>query len=51
MIVGFTSGRMAQAATNHLLIKHYSVVGLHWGLYAKRAPELIPLAAKSLFEL
>jgi NADPH2:quinone reductase len=26
-------------------------VGLHWGLYAKRAPELIPLAAKALFEL
>jgi NADPH2:quinone reductase len=27
------------------------VVGLHWGLYAKRAPELIPLATESLFEL
>jgi NADPH2:quinone reductase len=51
VIVGFTSGRIAQAATNHVLIKNYSVVGLHWGLYAKRAPELIPLAAKSLFEL
>jgi NADPH2:quinone reductase len=51
VIVGFTSGRIAQAATNHLLIKNYSVVGLHWGLYAKRAPELIPLAAKALFEL
>jgi NADPH2:quinone reductase len=51
VIVGFTSGRIAQAATNHVLIKNYSVVGLHWGLYAKRAPELRPLAAKSLFEL
>src|SRR5690348_9331494 len=35
VIVGFTSGRIAQAATNHALIKNYSVVGLHWGLYAK----------------
>jgi NADPH2:quinone reductase len=51
VIVGFTSGRIPQAAANHVLIKNYSVVGLHWGLYAKRAPELIPLAAKSLFEL
>jgi len=51
VIVGFTSGRIAEAATNHVLIKNYSVVGLHWGLYEKRAPELIPLAGKSLFEL
>jgi NADPH2:quinone reductase len=51
VIVGFTSGRIAQAATNHVLIKNYSVVGLHWGLYAQRAPGLIPLAAKELFEL
>ena len=51
VIVGFTSGRIAQAATNHVLIKNYSVVGLHWGLYAKREPELIPAAAKSLIEL
>jgi NADPH2:quinone reductase len=51
VIVGFTSGRIAQAATNHVLIKNYSVIGLHWGLYAQRAPALIPLAAKELFEL
>jgi NADPH:quinone reductase len=51
VIVGFTSGRIAHAATNHVLIKNYSVVGLHWGLYAKRAPELIPAATRSLLEL
>ncbi len=33
VIVGFTSGRIPQAAANHVLIKNYSVVGLHWGLY------------------
>src|SRR5206468_45144 len=43
VIVGFTSGRIPQAATNHVLVKNYSGVGLHWGLYSKRAPELIPL--------
>jgi NADPH:quinone reductase len=51
VIVGFTSGRFGQAATNHVLIKNYSVVGLHWGLYNTRAPELIPAAARALLEL
>ena len=51
VIVGFTSGRIAQAATNHVLVKNYSVVGLHWGLYNQRAPELIPDATRSLLDL
>lgn len=51
IVVGFTSGRIPQAATNHVLIKNYSVVGLHWGLYAKRAPELIPSATQALLDL
>ena len=41
VIVGFTGGRIADAPTNHLLVKNYSVVGLHWGLYNKTIPELI----------
>lgn len=51
VIVGFTSGRIAQAATNHVMVKNYSVVGLHWGLYHMRAPELIPAASRALLEL
>jgi NADPH:quinone reductase len=51
VIVGFTSGRIPQAAANHVLIKNYSVVGLHWGLYTRRAPELIPPATEALLEL
>jgi NADPH2:quinone reductase len=51
LIVGFTSGRIAQAATNHVLVKNYSVVGLHWGLYNTRAPQLIPPAARALIDL
>ena len=41
IIVGFTSGRIADAPTNHALVKNYSVVGLHWGLYNKVMPELV----------
>jgi len=51
VIVGFTSGRIPQAATNHVLVKNYSVVGLHWGLYSRRAPELIAPAAEALRDL
>lgn len=51
VIVGFTSGRIAQAATNHALVKNYSVVGLHWGLYNQRAPHLVPEAFEALFAL
>jgi NADPH:quinone reductase len=51
VVVGFTSGRIAQAATNHVLIKNYSVVGLHWGLYARRAPELTAAAMHTLFDM
>ena len=51
VVVGFTSGRIPQAATNHVLIKNYSVVGLHWGLYSRRAPELIPPATQALLDL
>lgn len=51
VVVGFTSGRIPQAAANHVLVKNYSVVGLHWGLYSRRAPELIAPAAEALMDL
>lgn len=51
VVVGFTSGRIPQIPANHVLIKNYSVVGLHWGLYLRRAPELIGPAMNDLFAL
>ncbi len=51
VVVGFTSGRIAEARTNHLLVKNYAVVGLHWGLYQRLAPDLIEAATVSLLEL
>src|SRR6266849_10060220 len=51
VVVGFTSGRIPQAAANHVLVKNYSVVGLHWGLYSRRAPELLPAANAALMDL
>ncbi|GGR63454.1 NADPH2:quinone reductase [Nocardioides luteus] len=41
LIIGFAGGRIQEAALNHSLIKNYSIVGLHWGLYNTLAPELV----------
>ena len=51
VVVGFTSGRMPTVATNYVLVKNYSVVGLHWGLYRQRAPQLIPECTEALLKL
>lgn len=39
VVVGFTSGRIAEISTNIPLIKGFSVVGLRAGEYARRFPE------------
>jgi NADPH2:quinone reductase len=51
VVIGFTSGRIAQAATNHALIKSYSIVGIHLNLYVKRTPDLVTAVAQELLEL
>ncbi|WP_046468890.1 NADPH:quinone oxidoreductase family protein [Allosalinactinospora lopnorensis] len=51
VIIGFASGTIPQPALNHALVKNYSLLGLHWGLYRQRAPELIGQAHLRLTEL
>ena len=41
LVVGFASGDIPSAALNHALVKNYSIVGLHWGLYQQRDPAAI----------
>jgi NADPH:quinone reductase len=41
LIIGFAGGVIQSAALNHALIKNYSIVGLHWGLYQSKDPRLI----------
>ena len=36
LVIGFTGGRIAEVATNRVLLKNFSVVGVHWGLYRQR---------------
>lgn len=51
VVVGFTSGTVPQAATNHLLVKNYGVLGLHWGRYQDLAPELVRRAQDEITAL
>ena len=51
LVVGFASGQISTAALNHALIKNYSIVGLHWGLYQTKMPELIGECHRQLTKL
>jgi NADPH2:quinone reductase len=58
VIVGFASGVIPSAALNHALVKNYSILGLHWGLYQQLDPgavrdchtDLTRLAAEGLIK-
>jgi NADPH2:quinone reductase len=41
VLVGFTAGTIPAVRANHVLLRNYSVVGLHLALYRTRAPELL----------
>jgi NADPH:quinone reductase len=51
LVIGFASGRIPTAALNHALIKNYSIVGLHWGLYTDRDPATVRAAHDDLTRL
>lgn len=51
VVVGFAGGRIPEVPANHVLIKNYSVVGLHWGLYRQRDPGVIPQTHDALVQL
>jgi NADPH2:quinone reductase len=38
VVVGFAGGEIQAPALNHALVKNYSILGLHWGLYAQKDP-------------
>ena len=51
LVIGFTSGRIADAPTNHALLKNYSVVGVHWAMYNLRNPRLLAEVHDDLLRL
>jgi NADPH2:quinone reductase len=51
VVIGFTSGQFPQVRANHVLVKNYSVVGLHWGLYGTYDPAAVVAAQRELYQL
>lgn len=51
LVVGAASGRYFEAPTNHVMVKNYSIVGVHWGGYLTRNPELVRGAHDDLMRL
>lgn len=51
IVVGFAGGTIQSAALNHALVKNYSIVGLHWGLYLAKDPSVVHQAHAALMDL
>ena len=51
LVIGFAGGRIADVATNRVLLKNIAVVGVHWGLYRQRDPALVRRWMAALLEL
>lgn len=51
VVIGFAGGRIQSAALNHALIKNYSILGLHWGLYKSKIPELMTQCHATLSQM
>jgi NADPH:quinone reductase len=41
LVIGFAGGTIPSIATNHVLVKNYSVVGVHWGYFNRLYPEKV----------
>ncbi|MEV4644338.1 NADPH:quinone oxidoreductase family protein [Saccharopolyspora sp. NPDC049357] len=51
LLVGFASGTIPQQRLDHVFVKNYSLLGLHWAPYLNRHPELVRNAQEELFDL
>ncbi len=50
LVIGFAGGQIPQAPANILLVKNISVVGVHWGAYLDREPEVMQSSLAQLVE-
>jgi len=51
LVVGFVGGEIEKVATNRILLKNISVVGIHWGMYSVFEPQTVEVVWKGLFDL
>ena len=51
VVVGFAGGTIQELPAGHVLVKNYSVLGLHWGMYPGIRPDLVDVARAELVRL
>lgn len=51
LVIGFAAGDIEKVATNRILLKNVSVMGLHWGAYPYMEPERIDEVWDGIFKL
>ena len=51
VVIGFASGVIPSPQLSHALVKNYSILGLHWGLYTERDPAAVRAAQAELDRL
>ncbi|GAA2025468.1 NADPH:quinone oxidoreductase family protein [Catenulispora yoronensis] len=51
VVVGFAGGTIPAPALNHALVKNYSILGLHWGLYRTQDPAAVAACHRELTRL
>ena len=51
IVVGFAGGTVPAPPLNHALVKNYSILGLHWGLYRAKDPEAIGACHRELTKM
>src|SRR5215813_5919688 len=51
LTIGFAGGRIPTLAINRVLLKNFSVVGVHWGYYLRRGSPLVQEWMEALLKL
>ena len=51
LVIGFASGHVPEVPASHVLVKNYSVVGVHFGGAVARDTTLLPRVAAELVQL
>lgn len=51
LVIGAASGQYESIASNHLLVKNFSLLGLNWGSYRKHVPEVLNEVHNELIRL
>ncbi|KAJ5225109.1 hypothetical protein N7468_006334 [Penicillium chermesinum] len=51
LVIGFAAGKIEKVALNRVLLKNVSLVGVHWGQYARFETETVGTVWKGIFDL